>query len=106
MGLSSVGALDPMAAKMLRKCHLRGLECAIFSAYQVVEKIEVCVGEYVVACYFRNVDNVSAWAFAGVYGPNINLYGRNCLAFLVGRACLGALVVISMSPAFLAKDKG
>jgi hypothetical protein len=53
----------------------KGLECAIFSAYQVVEKIEVCVGEYVVACSFRNVDNVSAWAFVGVYGPNISLYG-------------------------------
>jgi len=42
----------------------KGLECAIFSAYQVVEKIEVCVGEYVVAC-----------SFVGVYGPNISLYG-------------------------------
>jgi hypothetical protein len=34
---------------------------------RVVEKIEACV----VACSFRNVEDNFTWAFAGVYGPNI-----------------------------------
>jgi hypothetical protein len=34
------------------------------------------------------------------------LYEMNWLACLVGGTCLGALVVISMSPAFPVKDQG
>jgi hypothetical protein len=37
---------------------------------RVVEKIEDCVGRYVVACLFRSVTENWEWAFAGVYGPN------------------------------------
>jgi len=44
---------------------------------RVVEKIEVCGGEYVVACSFRNVEDDSTWAFAVVYGPNIDTLRRS-----------------------------
>jgi len=37
---------------------------------RVVEKIEECVGENIVACSFRRVEDGFSWAFAGVYGPN------------------------------------
>jgi len=37
---------------------------------RVVEKIEVCVGEFSVAVSFKNVVDQFSWAFAGVYGPN------------------------------------
>jgi hypothetical protein len=40
------------------------------SLRRVVEKIEVYVGEFVVACSFRNVDDDFTWACTGVYGPN------------------------------------
>jgi hypothetical protein len=33
-------------------------------------KLEVCVGEFVTACSFKNVENDFVWAFAGGYGPN------------------------------------
>jgi hypothetical protein len=37
---------------------------------RVVEKIEECVGKFIVACVFRSVTENCEWAFAGVYGPN------------------------------------
>lgn len=37
---------------------------------RVMEKIEECVGEFTIACSFRNVEDQLTWAFAGVYGPN------------------------------------
>jgi hypothetical protein len=37
---------------------------------RVVNRMEVDVGDYVVACSFKNVDDGYEWAFAGVYGPN------------------------------------
>jgi len=62
---------------------------------RVVEKIEVCVREYVVSCSFRNVADDFTWAFAGVYAPILivveGLFGRHWLAFFVGRICLCAL---------------
>jgi exonuclease III len=39
---------------------------------RVVEKIEEYVGEFSVACSFRNVEDGFSWAFAGVYGPNLD----------------------------------
>jgi hypothetical protein len=35
---------------------------------RVVEKIEECVGEFIVACSFRNVDGGFSWAFGGLCG--------------------------------------
>jgi hypothetical protein len=37
---------------------------------RVVEKIEECVGRYVVACAFQSVTTNFDWAFESVYGPN------------------------------------
>lgn len=37
---------------------------------QVVEKIEECVGRFVVGSSFRCVTENFEWAFVGVYGPN------------------------------------
>jgi hypothetical protein len=37
---------------------------------RVVSRIDSCLGKFVVACNFRNVDDGLVWAFAGVYGPN------------------------------------
>jgi len=39
---------------------------------RIVEKIDVYVGEFVVACSFRSVADDFSWAFAGVYGPNFD----------------------------------
>jgi hypothetical protein len=39
---------------------------------RVMEKIEVCVGEFVVACSFRNIEDNLTWVFAGVYDPNLD----------------------------------
>jgi hypothetical protein len=77
---------------------------------RVVEKIEVYVGEYVVACSFKNVADDFSWAFAGVYGPHIISSRRLLWEELAGLMswwiCLGALGVISMSLIFRMKDQG
>jgi len=39
---------------------------------RIVEKIDVFVGEFVLACSLRSVENDFSWAFAGVYGPNLD----------------------------------
>jgi hypothetical protein len=31
-----------------------------------------CVGDFIVACFFKNVEDQFTWAFVGVYGPNSN----------------------------------
>jgi hypothetical protein len=43
---------------------------------RVVTKIEVCVGDYVAACSFKNVEDEFIWAFAGVYGLNLDIFRR------------------------------
>jgi hypothetical protein len=43
---------------------------------RVVSKIDVCIGSFVVACSFRNVEDGVVWAFAGVYGPTRNNFRR------------------------------
>jgi hypothetical protein len=48
---------------------------------RVVEKIEVYVGEYVVACSFRNIADDFTRVFAGVYGPSIDSRRRSCCEF-------------------------
>jgi hypothetical protein len=40
---------------------------------RVVEKIEVCTGEFVAAASFRSVNDDFVWAFEGVYSPTINV---------------------------------
>jgi hypothetical protein len=44
---------------------------------RVVSKVDVCQGNFVAACSFRNVDDGMEWAFAGVYGPTRDVYRRH-----------------------------
>ena len=37
---------------------------------RVVSRFDSCMGRFVVACLFKNVEDGMMWAFAGVYGPN------------------------------------
>lgn len=39
---------------------------------RVVETMDDCVGDFVVAFLFKTVVDGYRWAFAGVYGPNID----------------------------------
>jgi hypothetical protein len=41
---------------------------------RVVSRIDSCMGIFVVAYLFRNVEDGLMWAFAGVYGPNRDQY--------------------------------
>jgi hypothetical protein len=51
---------------------------------RVVVKTEMYVGEYVVACSFKNTVDDFSWAFAGVYGPNIVSNRRSLWEELAG----------------------
>ncbi|KAG6625187.1 hypothetical protein CIPAW_16G079100 [Carya illinoinensis] len=42
---------------------------------RVVEKSEDCTGDYMVACSFKNIVDEYQWAFASVYGPNLDCAG-------------------------------
>jgi hypothetical protein len=44
----------------------------------------VYVGQYAVACSFRNIADDFTWAFTGVYGPNINSRRRSLWEELAG----------------------
>jgi hypothetical protein len=37
---------------------------------RAVSRTDVCIGRFVVACLFQNVEDGLVWAFAGVYSPN------------------------------------
>jgi hypothetical protein len=58
---------------------------------RVVSKIEDCLGNYVVACSFRNVEDGFLWAFAGVYGPNSNGLRRFLWEELAGLLSIWAM---------------
>jgi hypothetical protein len=58
---------------------------------RVVSKIEDCLGNYVVACSFRNVEDGFLWAFAGIYGPNNNGLRRFLWEELAGLMSIWAL---------------
>lgn len=76
---------------------------------KVVEKLDVYVGEFVVACSFRSVADDFTWAFAGVYGPNFDFLRSSLWNELAGLSSwweLPVLGVISMSLAFLLKGLG
>jgi hypothetical protein len=44
---------------------------------RVMKKIEECVGRFMVACVFRSVTENFERAFAGVYGPNVDVVRSN-----------------------------
>lgn len=39
---------------------------------RVVEKMEDSLGKFIVACSYKNVMDEFQWAFARVYGPNLD----------------------------------
>lgn len=39
---------------------------------QVVEKVDDGMGDFTMVCLFKNVEDGSQWAFAGVYDPNLD----------------------------------
>jgi exonuclease III len=51
---------------------------------RVVTKLDMEVGDCVVACSFKNVMDDFEWAFAGVYGPNGDLDKRRLWDKLAG----------------------
>jgi exonuclease III len=55
-------------------CHVnsRGASGGILIMWdrRVVTRIDTCMGRFVGACFFRNVEDGAERAFAGVYGPN------------------------------------
>jgi len=72
---------------------------------RIVEKMDVYVGEFVVACSFRSVAlELSLGSTVLTLTLSEVLSGMSWLAFLLGGSCLGASGVISMSHAFLLKD--
>jgi hypothetical protein len=58
---------------------------------RLVSKIGDCLGNYVVACSFRNVEDGFLWAFAGVYGPNSNGLRRFLWEELAGLLSIWAM---------------
>jgi hypothetical protein len=51
------------------RCCLDSREAST-GALQVIKKINEYVGEFIVACSFKNVEDHFTWAFANIYGPN------------------------------------
>jgi hypothetical protein len=75
---------------------------------RLIEKIEVYVGEFVLAYSFRSIADDFSLAFVGVYGPCNDTIRRSLwveLAGLLGGSCLGALGAISTSLIFMLKDR-
>jgi exonuclease III len=64
----------PMGCPYVDWCHVdsKGASGGILLMWdcRVVSRIDFCLGRFVGACLFRNVDDGLEWAFAGVYGPN------------------------------------
>jgi hypothetical protein len=58
---------------------------------RVVSKVDVCQGNFVAACSFRNMDDGMEWAFAGVYGPNRDDLRRQLWEELAGLMCIWEL---------------
>jgi len=60
---------------------------------RLIEKIEVYVGEFVLAYSFRSIADDFSLAFVGVYGPCNDTIRRSLwveLAGLLGGSCLGS----------------
>jgi hypothetical protein len=51
---------------------------------RVVSKVDVCVGNFVAASLFWNVEDSLEWAFVGVYGPNRDMHRRQLWEELAG----------------------
>lgn len=64
--------------------HSKGASDSVLIMFdeRVVKHEEECVGDFTVQCSFANLKDSFQWAFAGVYGLNIDLERRQ--GFLVG----------------------
>lgn len=51
---------------------------------KVVALVEESIGHFIVACSFKNIEDGWKWAFAGVYGPNLERDRHLLLEKLVG----------------------
>lgn len=78
---------------------------------RIVEKIDVYVGEFVVACSFRGVADNFSWAFAGVYGPNLDSLRSSLWDELAGLSswweqpwCIGGDFNVTRFPAERSRD--
>ncbi|KAG6666005.1 hypothetical protein CIPAW_01G000700 [Carya illinoinensis] len=72
---------------------------------RVVERLEHCVGDFSVACFFVNIEDGFRWAFIGVYGPNLDVERRSMWEELAGilswwelPSCLGGDFNVSHFP--------
>lgn len=76
---------------------------------RIVEKIDVSVGEFVLACSFRSVEEDFSWAFVGSTILTLMLsevlFGMSWLASLLGGCCLGIFGESLMSFVFQPKDR-
>jgi hypothetical protein len=78
---------------------------------RIVEKMDVYVGEFVVACSFRSVADDFSWAFAGVYGPNFDSLRSSLWDELAGLSswwelpwCIGGDFNVTRFPAERSRD--
>jgi hypothetical protein len=55
---------------------------------RVVTKVDACLGNFVAASSYRNVEDGLEWAFPGVYGPNGDTHRRHLWDELAGLMCL------------------
>jgi hypothetical protein len=78
---------------------------------RIVEKIDMFVGEFDLACSFRSVVDDFSWAFAGVYNPNIDALRSSLWDELVGLSswwelpwCIGGDFNVTRFPAERSRD--
>jgi len=78
---------------------------------RIVEKIDVYVGEFVVACSFRSVADDFSWAFARAYGPNFDAFRSSLWDELAGFSswwelpwCIGGDFNVTRFPAERSRD--
>ena len=97
-------------------CHVdsRGASGGILLMWdqRVVSRIDSCLGRFVVACHFRNVEDGLEWAFARVYGSNRDHIRQRLweeLARLISLWevpwCIGGDFNVTKSPFFLMRDQ-
>jgi exonuclease III len=67
---------------------------------RLVEKVDVCLGEFTLVVSFRNIVDGFEWAFAGVYGPNSLIDRRRLWDELAGILnwwnmpwCIGGILI-------------
>lgn len=74
------------------------------------KRVVKSIGDYLVSCSFKFMEDGFVWAFACIYGPNVDSSKRILWDEIVGLfswwICLGVLVGILMSLGFLVINLG